>query len=55
MHICINCGRDTLEYVGETYDDDEYLGSTYECSHCNFHFTISPKEQEQLDNEENEN
>lgn len=55
MHTCcINCGNDTLEYVGETYDDDEYLGSTYECSSCYFHFTISPQEHRDLDEKNGE-
>lgn len=54
MEFCINCGKPTIEYVGEAYDDDEYLGSHYECSNCDFRFTISPAEQRDLDDQHGE-
>ena len=27
--------------MGEAYDDEEYLGSAFECLNCDFRFTIN--------------
>lgn len=54
MDTCPQCGTASIEYLGETYDDEEYLGATYECQFCDFHFTISPEEQRYLDDQHGE-
>ena len=51
MNNCPQCGQETIEYIGESYDDEEYLGSHYECSNCDFRFTISAEEQAYLDDQ----
>lgn len=40
MDKCPNCHEDTITCIGEAYDDEQYLGSSYECLNCDFHFTI---------------
>lgn len=45
MDKCPNCGEQTITYIGEAYDDEEYLGSSYECLNCDFNFVISEDEQ----------
>lgn len=47
---CPQCGEQTIVYIGEAYDDEEYLGSAFECMNCDFNFTISPGEQADYDN-----
>ena len=54
MNECPQCGQDTIEYVGESYDEEEHLGSLYECSNCDFRFTITPEEQAYHDGQRDE-
>lgn len=35
---CPICGGGNLTYNGELYDDEEHLGSSYECDQCGHHF-----------------
>lgn len=38
--VCPNCGSEDYVYVAEVYDDDEYLGSGYDCNECGRSFTM---------------
>jgi len=38
---CPQCDEQTIVHIGEAYDDEEYLGSAFECLNCDFHFTIN--------------
>jgi len=35
---CPRCGSLLLSYKGEAYDDEEHLGSAYECEECGHNF-----------------
>ena len=37
---CEFCGSLDMEYLGETYDDEEHLGSTYQCLECGHRQTV---------------
>jgi DNA-directed RNA polymerase subunit RPC12/RpoP len=34
---CDYCGEKEWAYLGEAYDDDEYVGSLYMCLECGHH------------------
>lgn len=38
--VCPTCGSDDFIYAGEAYDDDQYLGSSYDCQDCGRSFTM---------------
>lgn len=38
--VCPTCGSDDFMYAGEAYDDDQYLGSSYDCQECGRAFTM---------------
>lgn len=39
---CARCGSDgEFDYIGEVYDDDQYLGSSYKCEECGYEFTLA--------------
>lgn len=35
---CPSCGSADVSYVGEAYDEDEYIGSSYDCNDCGRRF-----------------
>jgi transposase-like protein len=45
MEHCPNCHEETITCIGEAYDDEEYLGSSYQCLNCDFNFTITAGEE----------
>lgn len=38
--VCPHCGSSDFAYIGEAFDDDQYLGSSYDCNDCGHSFTI---------------
>lgn len=41
---CPQCGSTDMEYAGELYDDEEHVGSYYECRECGHRFSDSDEE-----------
>lgn len=38
--VCPYCGEQTaIEYVGEAYDDEAHIGSSYNCLECGHKFS----------------
>lgn len=38
---CPYCGSEDNEYIGELYEEDDYIGSDYKCMECGSHWTDS--------------
>jgi len=36
--VCERCGGIDVEYIGEAYDDEQYLGSAWNCLECGHRF-----------------
>lgn len=43
---CPQCGEDKLQYTGEIYDDEEHVGSAYECLECDYRVVIDENDEE---------
>ena len=38
--VCPKCKSDDILYIGEAFEEDHYIGSSYDCLDCGHRFQI---------------